>query len=78
MARTKFSTEIVRNSDLLRYLYETFTLEEINTGELYHESIYKFFYINGKGLPNDSVNIDMQFNIDLDGKITCRWVPSTI
>lgn len=78
MARTKFSTEIVRNSDLLRYLYETFTLEEINTGELYHESIYKFFYINGKGLPNDSVNIDLHFDIDLDGKIACSWVPSAV
>lgn len=78
MARTKFSTEIVNNSNLLRYLYETFTLEEINTGELYHESLYKFFYINGKGLPNDSIYIDLEFNTDLDGKITCRWYPSVL
>lgn len=76
MARTKLSTNIVSNSDILRFLYENFTVTEINTGEFYHESLYKFFYVNGKGLPPDSVSVDLEFIINLDGKITCKWNPS--
>ncbi len=76
MARTSLSTNVVNNSDLLRYLYQNFTVQEINTGELYHESLYKYFYINGKGLPPDSVTIDLLFIIDLNGNIKCNWSPS--
>ncbi len=75
MARTKLSTSIVNNSDILRYLYQNFSVKEINTGDLYHESLYKFFYINGKGLPPDSVSIDLEFIIDLNDKISCKWMP---
>lgn len=77
MARTKLSANIVSNSDILRYLYQNFSVKEINTGEFYHESLYKFFYINGGGLPPDSVSVDLEFIIDLNGKIRCKWMPNS-
>jgi len=74
MATTKLSTNIVNQPDLLRYLHQNFTLKEMYSAP---DTLYKTFQINGRDLPNDDTEIILFFQIDLNNKITSRWIEST-
>lgn len=73
MATTKLSTNIVNQPDLLRYLYQNFTLKELYS---HPDSLYKTFQVNGRDIPTDDTEIIFFFEIDLNKRITSRWIES--